>query len=84
MPIIILRFRRFISQKGDLQRAVENLEMAERIDPRSSEIKYRLALIYAVLNMREKAVAKFTQSIVLDPSNSPAYRDLAPHLPRIP
>ena len=30
-----------------------------------------------ILNMRDEAVAKFTRSIVLDPSNSPAYRDLA-------
>ena len=56
---------------------LQSLEEAERVDPQSSEIKYRLALIYTVLQMREKAVAKFTQSIVLDPSNSPAYRDLA-------
>ncbi len=68
---------RFYLEEGDLPRAVENLERAERIDPRSSEIKYRLGLIYMVLNIPEKAVAKFTQSIVLDPSNSPAYRDLA-------
>ncbi|MXZ13055.1 MAG: tetratricopeptide repeat protein [Candidatus Dadabacteria bacterium] len=67
----------FFLEEGDLPRAVENLEKAEQIDPRSSEIKYRLGLVYMVLNMREKAVAKFTQSIVLDPSNSPAYRDLA-------
>ena len=55
---------RFYLEEGDLPRAVENLKKAEQIDPRSSEIKYRLGLIYMILNMRENAVAKFTQSIV--------------------
>jgi tetratricopeptide (TPR) repeat protein len=56
--------------------AVSNYQKALTIDPKLSEAKYKIGLIYLTQNNREYFIPAFDDAISMDPAYAPAYRIL--------
>jgi Flp pilus assembly protein TadD len=63
--------------RGDLARAVEDLERAAALVPRASEVQNHLGLAYAAAGREDEALAAFERAVALDCGNRAARENLA-------
>ncbi len=70
------RFARFLAQHGQIDKAIEHLQQAVKIDPKFAEALNNLGLAYDKLGRNEEAVEAYKQAIKLKPDYSEAYYNL--------
>ncbi|MGI9553925.1 MAG: tetratricopeptide repeat protein, partial [Thermodesulfobacteriota bacterium] len=58
----------------DLAKAIEHMEIAEKLEPNSAYLKYNLALLYIATNLNTDAKEKLKRSIELDPDYLESYK----------
>lgn len=63
--------------RGDLTRAVEDLERAAALVPQASEVQNHLGLAYAAAGREDEALAAFERAVALDCGNRAARENLA-------
>lgn len=63
--------------RGDLTRAVDDLEQAARLAPDVSEVQNHLGLAYAAAGRDAEALAAFRRAVALDCANQAAQQNLA-------
>ena len=59
-----------LSQLGDAQGAAEQFEEAIRLEPRSVNAHYNLAILLAGQNQHEKAIAHLQSALAIEPNDS--------------
>jgi len=64
-------------ERGDAERAVQDLETAARELPEASEIQNHLGLAYEASGRPAAALAAFERAVALDCDNQPARHNLA-------
>jgi Flp pilus assembly protein TadD len=62
--------------RGEVERAVSDLERAAELVPRASEIQNHLGLAYAEAGREEDALNAFRNAVALDCDNEAAVRNL--------
>jgi Flp pilus assembly protein TadD len=70
--------------RGDVLRAVVELELAARLAPERSEVQNHLGIAYAAAGRPGDAVAAFERAVALDCDNAAAKANLAAALARGP
>ena len=64
-------------ERGEVERAVADLERAATLAPHASEIQNHLGLAYAASGREEDALRAFQRAVELDCDNRQALRNLA-------
>jgi Flp pilus assembly protein TadD len=63
-------------ERGDVARAIQDLEAAAALVPQASEIRNHLGLAYARAGRRDEALQAFEAALTLDCDNDAARRNL--------
>jgi Flp pilus assembly protein TadD len=64
-------------ERGELARAVAELELAARLAPERSEVQNHLGIAYAAAGRPREALAAFERAVALDCDNAAAQANLA-------
>jgi Flp pilus assembly protein TadD len=64
-------------ERGDVMRAVAELELAARLAPERSEVHNHLGIAYAAAGRSRGALAAFERAVALDCDNAAAQANLA-------
>jgi tetratricopeptide (TPR) repeat protein len=67
----------FYAKQGNGGNAISNYENAAGIDPKNGAPHYKIGLVYVRSTNKEAAMEALTKSITVDPTYTPAYKELA-------